>query len=426
MFTSFDIRKNIIKIISFLLLIFFAPLVITGQSYITFREQMEQVEQNVRYNFGPLKLFPAIRFNDVGYDSNVYYMREGDDPISDYTFTFSPQITAYMFYRKWLIFSIIENPEYVFFYEQEGERRWNNNLPMNLKLLVLNRFVISGDYLNRNRRYRVTSEFNVRANERIIRYGGRFFYETARSTSFGISTTIIDYRYEDVTQPGEEISLSRELNRKEINNQLEFYYRISNDTTFFLRAGHTDYDFMHPESFFKNSNSFQAFSGVQFPLLGRIRGILSIGYKWWIPKQEEREEFSGFVGNTTLDFRTNRFRFRVFYSNDIKFSYRSTYFLESVYGLGVSYYVAQFLRVDYDFSYGLNSYSDEMQVLIPDGEYETIKREDVYRTHSIGVVFRTVRNTGLGITVNFRTKNSNYPGDYRERILVGGYLTYDF
>ena len=101
------------------------PALVCGQSYQSFRSRQKRILET-KYNIGPFKIFPSLYFNNVGYDSNVYRMREGDDPISDFTATLSPQIRAYLLYNDWLILSVSENPQYVFYREQKQLAGWNN------------------------------------------------------------------------------------------------------------------------------------------------------------------------------------------------------------------------------------------------------------------------------------------------------------
>jgi hypothetical protein len=78
-----------------------------GQSYRTFKWELEQIAKQTRWRIGPLRIFPTIQFRDIGYDDNVYYQREEDNPISDYTATISPQAKVYLLFRNFLILSLI-------------------------------------------------------------------------------------------------------------------------------------------------------------------------------------------------------------------------------------------------------------------------------------------------------------------------------
>ena len=162
--------------------------------------------------------------------------------------------------------------------------------------------------------------------------------------------------------------------------------------------------------------------------MGKLRGTFEHGYKKHEPRSKEKKGFSGLVGNTELDFRGGRFRFRLKYNRDNHFSYwtESVYFIEDRYGAGVSFYLTKFLRFDYDYSYGKSNYPETTTVFYPDGSLEELKRKDIYRTHSIGFVFRLIESTGVGFKVNFWRRDSNYYLADRNRTFVGGYVTYEF
>jgi len=399
-----------------------------GQNYQSFRDELDYILENTKLRIGPFRIFPTFIFSDVGYDNNVYYQREEDNPISDYTATFSPQFKMYLLFRNKLIFSLTENPEYVYYYKQKKERRWNNTLSPEFKLLLLNRFVISGGYLYRDRRWRASSEFDVKANEIRESYRGSLFYETPRKTSFGISASLDEISYEDITLPGEEIYLSRLLNRDERRGDFEFYYKVFSESYIFINGGYTEYNFEHMESRWRDSYSYQVFSGIRFPLFGRVRGTLSLGYRRLMPRQEGKRDFSGLAGNTSLAFRIMRFGFRFQYIRDFRFSYwtESIYYIEDRYGSGVSFYLTRFLRLDYNLFYGEAKYPEVTIIQMPDGRLDEVKRNDRYRLHTAGFVLRVIKRTGIGIMVNLWERESNLYWANRNRKFVGGYITYEF
>jgi len=402
--------------------------IIYGQSYQTFQSEIREITQRAKWSLGPFRIYPTIQFKDIGYDDNVYRTREEDNPISDYTATISPQVRVYLLFRNWLILSFMENPEYVYFVKEKRERSFNNNYSPSLKFLILHRFVLTGNYQYIRRRRRATSEFDIRANERRREYRGSLFYETARGTSFGISAMESKIAYEDITLPGEEIDLSRRLNREERNSSFEFYYRVFSESFFFINAGYTEYNFEYKESQWRNSYSYHFYSGIRFPLLGRLRGTLALGYKKLMSKIKGKRSYSGLVGNTGLNLRMGRFGFRIQYNRDCRFSARTNnvYFLEDLYGAGVSLYLTGFLRLDYDFNYGLSNYPEPMTVRLQNGNFQEIKRKDTYYIHSLGFVIRVIRSTGVGIRYNYWERDSNISRVGRKRWFVGGYITYEF
>jgi len=409
-------------------MVFLSSISLYGQSYRTFQWELEQIINQTRLRIGPFRIYPTIQLRDIGYDDNVYYQREDDGPVSDFTGTISPSFRVSLVFRNSLILSLTENPEFVFYYKQKRERRWNNTLSPGFRLLLLKRFVISGRYLNRNRRWRATREFDIRANELREGFEGSLFYETARGTSFGVTASSNKISYEDITFPGQEIYLSRRLNREERNGNFEFYYRFSSVSFFFIRGGFTEYIFEHPTSRWRDSYSYQTYAGIRFPLMGKVRGTLSLGYKKLAPRSKEKKAFTGLIGNTSLDFRIGRFNFRISYNRNIYFSYwtESIYFINDRYGAGISFYLTRFLRLDYYYLYGKSHYPELTTLRFPDGSFEELRRKDNDRTHRIGLVFRVIRNTGIGIMANFWERSTNYYFENRNRTFIGGYVTYAF
>ena len=417
---------SVIFLLLFLALILISSLY--GQDYQSFRDELDYILENTKLRIGPFRIFPTFIFSDVGYDNNVYYQREEDNPVADYTATFSPQIKMYFLFRDKLIFSLTENPEYVYYNKQKRERRWNNALSPEFKLFLLNRFVISVGYSHRNRRWRASSEFDVKANEIRESYRGSLFYETPRRTSFGISASLDKISYEDITLPGEDMYLSCDLNRQEREGNFQFYYRVFSDSFFFISGGYSEYNFEYIQSQWRDSYSYQVFSGIRFPLFGRMRGALSLGYRKLLPRQEGKKGFSGLIGNTSFAFRIMRFGLRFQYARDFRFSYwtDSIYYIEDRYGSGVSFYLSRFLRLDYNFLYGENNYPEITIVQLPDGHFKEIKRKDIYRIHTAGFVLRIIKRTGIGIMVNIWERESNYYWANRNRNFLGGYVTYEF
>ena len=116
------------------------------------------------------------------------------------------------------------------------------------------------------------------------------------------------------------------------------------------------------------------------------------------------------------------------YGRDFRFSYwtDSIYYIEDRYGLGVSFYLTRFLRLDYNFLYGESKYPEITIIQIPNGHVEEINRKDIYHIHRVGFVLRIMKRTGVGIMVNMWERESNYFWADRNRMFMGGYVTYEF
>jgi len=401
----------------------------SAQTYRSFRAELEGVKETTRWQIGPFRLSSGLSFRDIGYDGNVYYQSEDEGPVSDYTATVSPRIQVNVLYRDWLILSVSENPEYVYYIAQERERGFNNTLSSSLRLHVFHRFALSGEYFNQKRRQRASSEFDVRVDQETERFKAQFFYETPRRTSLGMTASVSDIHYENSTVPGTDIWYSRALDRTETTASFEFYYKVFAESFFFVSGGTTDYAFKYRETKWRDSYSYQVYSGIRFPLLGKIQGTFSFGYKKLFPRAGFKKRFSGFVGNTSLSFRLGRVDFRLLYNKDCQFSFwtENAFFVEQLYGGGFSFYLTRFLRLDYDFLYGDNQYPEETLVRLPDESYVELNRRDKTKEHSVGFAFRIIKDVGLGIRIHYLDWDSNdYRWGRRKRLFTGAYLTFDF
>jgi hypothetical protein len=422
------------RIISLGLILFFSWLGVIcisnmayTQDYRTFRSEREFILSNARWKFGPFFVFPGMQVN-LGHDSNIYGTNPATGPVPDYLATISLPFSFHLIFRDLLIFSFSETPSYEYYFEQKNERSFNNSYSLDFRLLLFHSFPVSGGYQFSRAKYRATSEINRRVFQTAKGYYGRLFAETIRDTAFGFSGSIMKINYEDITLPDTELPLSVALNREERNGRLEFYYRVFSESHFFANIGYTEYSFDHPESSFRDSYSYQAYTGIRFPLFGRARGSISLGYKKLTPKQKSLRPFSGVVGNTEFSLRIGRFDYRMAYLQDVPFSYGSNniYYIDKTYGAGLSFYLSQWIRLDYDFGYGGGDYPESQPVVLPDGSSVEIKRSDIYRSHLAGIVFRLIKNTGLGISVTYWERRSNYYRENVERTFIGAYITYEF
>jgi hypothetical protein len=401
------------------------PVPLCSQTYLTFQSESARIRENAKWNLGPFRIFPSLQLRNIGYDNNIYQMRKDDNPVSDYTATVSLPFNFYVPYRNRIIISLDISPGYDFFLNEVNQRGINFDFSPGARLLFFNRFVLSGSYQYQKRRQRPNIEFAKRIFMESKAYEASLFYETVLGTAFGFSGLVNRFAYEDTEG---DISYSRALNREERSGNFEFYYKIFMESDFFLSAGYLEYNFDDSEFQWRNSYSYSLRSGIRFPILGTARGTLSLGYRWLINRSDNDKRFSGIIGNTSLDLRLGRFNLRLQYVRDFQFSYSYSYlyFIENRIGTGISFYVTQFLRIDYDFSYREGKYPKESIFQLQDYGNIEIERENEYLTHSAGLVFRLIGNTGIGLTVTYWERDSNVEGVGRKGAFIGGYLAYDF
>ena len=399
-----------------------------GQSYRNFQDELSYIRDRVKLRFGPFRVLPMFRLSNVGFNDNVYYRTAEEKPVGDYTGTLSPEIKAYLLVGRSLILSFAENPEYLYYVKEDRLRIFTNSFVPGGRLRLFNRFVLSGEYHFQKHTRRAFSEFSRLVTDTVKGMTAGFFYETPRGTAIGFSGTTDRLLFEDIVQPDYEAPLSRSINRKEKTSNIEFYYRVFSDSYFFAKFGVTTYRFEHPSSRWRDSHSTQMSGGLRFPVTGRARGILSLGYKRFVPEDPGRRVFSGLIADTSLDFRLGRIGLRFGLGRGSYFSYfeDAFYYIENRGNAGLSFYLTRLLRIDYDLQYGELNYPEPFRIFGTVQPFLEILRKDVHRTHSIGVTINIIRNTGIQLSYNIFDRRSNAPGFNIKRNFIGISLTQDF
>lgn len=401
---------------------------LSGQSYRNFREEYDDIKERARLRLGPLRVIPVFRLSEAGRDSNVYFREAGGEVIPDFTATFSPEARGYWLVGSSVILSVTENPEYLFYAKEKGLRAFTNSFASSLRLLVLRSFSLSADYHVLSHVRRATSELDQKIRDTATGAGAGFFFETPRGTAVGLMGSLEDFRYKDVASDAPDDIYARALDRRETTAAVELYYRVFSQSFFFTTAGWTSYEFVFPESAWRDARSFEVSAGLHFPLLGRARGTLSLGWKSFKPDSAERKPFSGLVAATDVSLRFGRLGLNLGYVRDNAFSYNESayYYVDGRARAGLSFHVAPFLRIDGNLQFGTMAYPEPQEVWYGGEVFVIDRREDVNRTFSVGPVVRVVGTVGLGLTYNFYKRTSNAPGFNVRRNFVGAFLTYEF
>ena len=379
--------------------------------------------KNAGFDLGPFHIKTAFTLTNAGYDSNVYYGAT-DEPVKDITFTAGPAFNIYLPIKKKIIFSIYESPQYVYFKETTRERTWNNYFNGQVHF-VFNKFLLTFGMGISEARERWNTEIDIRPRRREDAVQASLLWQVQKKTSFSFAYSQAKYDYENIAYEG--FNLQRLLNREENYFNFAGFYQLSYRTRFFLELEYGYFNFDDPETL-KNSEAYGAYGGFEFSPLGKIKGRIKIGYKFFNSLSPLREDYRGIVGDSSLSIRLLKpLSVRASYKRDVHFSvwYDNTFFLENRYGAGGSLYLFRNIRLDYDYFVGRNSYPE---AYFGDGSAFSSfqKRQDDYRTHMVGLYFRLKKNIGLGVIASRWVRDSNLEWEDDERNFLGLNLTYDF
>ncbi len=188
---------------------------LSAQSYQVFADEYRRLTEQAFLRLGPLRLFPSLGVRDAGFDDNLYFGSDDGAPKKDFTATLSPEIRVYWPLRDVLILTFRENPEYAYFQRETRQRGFANSYGAGFRSLLLRRFVLSGAFGNDVHRRRLSSEFQIPANDRVRSLEAGLSYETARKTSIGITGAFRRISYEEIRIDPADAPVSRLLDREE-------------------------------------------------------------------------------------------------------------------------------------------------------------------------------------------------------------------
>ena len=383
--------------------------------------ELDRKWHDAAWKFGPFRIQPSLVISNAGVDSNLYYST--NEPVKDFTITAGPAATLYVPIHREFVLSAYGSPQYVWYSKTDRERTWNYYFNGAAQLSLKNVFFsLEGTYSDARERW--NTEIDIRPRRIEKGYGGSALVKVAWKTSFLLGYRTANYNYESIEDAG-GFNVQEKLSRQESYANLSLFYQASTQRRFFLDFEYGQYEFdFATQAAIGNSRSGAAYAGLDFSPLGRrMRGRIRVGYKKFDVRAVGGPDYQGIVGDSQLWVRLAKpFVIRGSYVRDVRFSlwYDNPYYLESRPGLGVSVYPVRFLRLDYDYSFGRNTYP------VVGGGGSDVKRLDEYRIHSAAVYFRIKKSIALGFIASWWARNSNLDAEDDKRTFFGVNLTYEF
>jgi Putative beta-barrel porin 2 len=421
-------KKQLGSAAAVLLFVLVAGVPLSGQSYRSFQEEYDAIREQSKLRVGPLRLVPLFRLSEAGYDSNVYFREDEGEVVRDVTATLSHELRGYWLAGSSVIVSVTENPEYLAFAREKALRAFSNNFSAGLRWLLLRSFSLSAGYHSLSHVRRALSDLDHRIRDTSTGGTASLFFETARGTAIGVTGAVDDFRYKDVASGAPDDIYGRALDRRETSAAAEVYYRVFSRSYFFSTVGWTRYEFSHPESAWRDASSIEASAGFRFPLAGRARGKVVLGWKSFRPDAAGRRAFSGLVTQTEVSLRAGRLGLTLGFDRDNAFSYIESayYYVDARARAGLSLYLFRGLRIDGGIQYGTMSFPEPQEIWVDGATVVIDGRKDVQRNLSVGPVFRISGTVGVGLTYNWYGRTSNAPGFDVRRNFIGAFITYEF
>lgn len=323
---------------------------------------LETALDSEAFRLGALRYSAALMMYNAGYDSDIYFgMLAEKKP--DFTFNLVPDFQAlYPFSRKFVL-EIDEQPDYIFYADNHKERALNNIFSPRLHFVLKNwYFSAMGVFSNVRQRMNPDLDLRVRLKENDLRGIALWQLSKADSLLFQYSTAWLDYT--NPTDPEYDISVN--MNRRETYYSAGFLLQPKSQAIYFINGEYGRMDFDYASSFYKNTESYAIYAGVEFrpvpestAVAGRLSGRISIGYNWFNIIDPSQQDYKGLVGNTNFSYSfSRRTSARLVLARAPRFSPYSgmAFYVGNSIGGGFSHMFAQRLTLSYDINYGRNKY----------------------------------------------------------------------
>jgi polysaccharide export outer membrane protein len=268
-----------------------------------------------RMRLGPLALTPAIAFQNIGIDSNVF--NEAENPKQDFTATLRPQVEAWLRLGRARL-SLDGSVEAVYFKHYSSERSINGDGSATLDFRW-NRLSVfaGGNYLNTRERQGFEIDVRSRRVENTLTIGSNV--RLSGKTALGVQAgrRQIDF---DADAGISGTYLSAVLNRHEETATAFLEHKLTTLTTLLLRAGvqRDTFDF----SPLRDSLSVRVMPGVQFKPRAIVSGSAFVGYRKFETLGATVPAFSGACASVDLGYTLRGMtRFAVQSARDVEYSF---------------------------------------------------------------------------------------------------------
>jgi hypothetical protein len=398
-----------------------------------------EVPRDARVLWESLALVPTLRVPMIGWDDNVFYQPDANNPQGDFTTTVSPALQAWLRVPGVLVTGRTR-VDFVYFRDLSQIRSVDTDNSARLELLF-GRLVPFVDGARANTRHR---EYDLLAFERSasgatdVDDSGLEIDAPVRrvDTSWGAGVqlrltgkTSIDLvtRRGRVDYQGDEFYLGTELARQldgyGTSNAVGVRYAVTPFTT--IGAEVSQYRTSFDVATERDSEGVQVASLVEFNPLAAVTGRARVGLRTRDFLDGDAPRFEGIVADAGLAYTLlGRTRFAVGIRRDISASYRLDQrdYLETALELSVTHRVANAWDVRgtvgrFNLSYGLGA-------VAPGGQAATEEERIARYGFDIGHNFGSAR---LGFQVGRQTKSSpSSPGRQYERTRIGSSIAYRF
>jgi hypothetical protein len=370
--------------------------------------------ERARLQVGPLGLTPSIALTGFGVDSNVF--NEFEEPKSDFRFTVSPQIDAWLRAgRSRLQVAARTDLWYFHTYSSERsvdgavnarfERRGARVTPWLLGSLV------SG-------RQRFGYEIDLRFRGVTRQMGGGVDVRVAGRTRVGVSARHVNYDHEPADFLGS--NLREVLDRRTESFGLQAQHALTPLTTFVVSGERSRDRFEFTPA--RNADSSRVDAGFDLLPFALIAGRGRVGYRWFTGTGGALADYSGVVASVAASSTIRgRTRIEVTTERDVNYSWEVFYPYYVLTGATLTLTPQLTPRWDVRARWGTHRLAYRAMVGVPGLQQDRVDR---FKVMGAGIGYRLSRDMRVGVDVDRERRQSPVQRRDYEGFRTGISVTY--
>lgn len=379
--------------------------------------QQPEPDAAATMRWGPLSVRSTLSLSNVGVDNNVFNRPEDTRLPGDFTLVFTPTTNLWVrMGRTWL--DGVLQVDWVYFNKYASERGTNSRYRLGAQR-TFNRLKLDGNVQRISERDRPNYEIDARSQRFDNVFAGEIGYRAFGKTWLAAKATHRTSRFDkDAIFLGTQLAV--ELDRRLISQSMVVRHELTPLTTVALEIG------SEKDRFFtsiRDADSTRVLTTVTLQPSALISGTATVGYRNFVPSNQEVPPFRGLTALVNLTYRLmGTTRVGAGIQRDVQHSFdaRQPYYLQT----GTTWSVQQQVYGPFDVlarTSGTNmAYRDRIGAVV-----QVSNRVDHVRTYGAGAGFRLGNDKRVGFLLDHVKRTSGLEQRRFSGLRYGVSVTYE-
>jgi len=379
--------------------------------------QQPEPDAAATMRWGPLSMRSTLALNNIGVDSNVFNRPSDTRLPGDFTLVFQPTTNMWLrMGRTW--FDGILQVDWVYFNRYASERGTNSRYRLGVQR-TFNRLSLNGNVQRNSERERPNFEIDLRSQRFDKVFNGEVGYRAFGKTWLGAKASHRTSTYDkDAFFLGTQLAV--ELDRRVISQSMVFRHELTPLTTVAVEIGSEKDRFF---STIRNADSTRLLSTVTLQPSALISGTATVGYRHFVPSNQDVPPFRGLTALVNLSYRLlGTTRLGVGIQRDVQHSFdaKQPYYLQT----GVNWSLQQQVYGPFDVLARTGStamaYRDRLGAIV-----QVSNRVDRVRSVGGGAGYRLGDDKRVGFTIDHAKRTSSISQREYSGLRYGVSITYE-